>query len=58
MEVRGAFPEVFDFVRRLENLEAPIWVEELSLEPTSENSKVLQCELKMAVFAARNNISD
>ena len=58
MEVRGAFPQVFDFVRRLEDLEAPIWVEEVSLEPVSENSEDLQCELKMAVLAARTDISD
>ena len=58
MEVQGAFPQVFDFVRRLEGLEAPIWVEEVNLEPVSENSEDLQCELKMAVFAARTDISD
>jgi Tfp pilus assembly protein PilO len=58
MEVQGAFAQVFDFVRRLESLEAPIWVEEVSLEPVSENSEDLQCELKMAIFAARTDISD
>jgi len=58
MEVQGPFERVFDFVRRLETLEAPIWVEEMSLEPKSEASEDLQCELKMAVFAARTDISD
>jgi Tfp pilus assembly protein PilO len=58
MEIQGAFNQVFDFVRCLESLEAPIWVEELTLEPASENSEKLQCELKMAVFAVRTDNSD
>jgi hypothetical protein len=49
---------VFDFVGRLEAFPFPLWIEELQLEPVGENGQILQCELNMAVFAARKKDSD
>jgi Tfp pilus assembly protein PilO len=58
MEVQGPFSKIFDFVHRLETLEASLWVRELSVERASENSEDLKCELKMAIFAARTDNSN
>lgn len=58
MGVEGEFAEAFEFVRKLEELETPLWVEELHMEAVSENREDLQCELKMVVFAAHAGNSD
>jgi Tfp pilus assembly protein PilO len=58
MEIEGTFAGVFQFSSRLERLAAPVWLEEINIEPRSEDRENLQCEIKMAVFAARTENSD
>ena len=58
MALEGSFSQIYGFLARLESLEPDFWVDRLELEPVSANSGRLRCELRLALFAARREISD
>jgi Tfp pilus assembly protein PilO len=54
----GSLPELFEFVKALEAMPAPLWVEEVRLSPRGETRQDLQCDLKLAIFADKSELSD
>lgn len=53
----GDYGQVFDFIARLESLDADCWIEALQIDPLA-GSQRLRCELKLALFAGRPDNSD
>jgi Tfp pilus assembly protein PilO len=58
MACEGTFVQAFDFLTRLESLEADFWVTGLHIERVNAESPRLRCELSLAFFADRPKISD
>jgi len=54
----GSFAEVFEFVRKIEEMPQTVWIRHLSMESAGENSEALQCEIALAIFAGNTEISD
>jgi Tfp pilus assembly protein PilO len=54
----GSFEEVFELLRGIESLPQAVWIEELRIGRKPGNEEELQCELKLAVFAGKPEISD
>jgi hypothetical protein len=48
---RGTLAGTLDLLSRLERLHNRIWIDELTLEPSSQNSELVQCEMVVVVFA-------
>lgn len=51
--VTGGFPQVHAWVRRVESLDAAIWVDSVRLNAAGGNGANLECEVKIVVFADR-----
>ncbi|MCI0358695.1 MAG: type 4a pilus biogenesis protein PilO [Planctomycetaceae bacterium] len=55
---QGAFAQVFDFVRRLEQLPATIWIGELRLNNDQPGGLSLRGELNVTIFVDRADSAD
>ncbi len=55
---RGTFGQVASMLAQLERLPDLIWVDELRLTSQRENSKAVDCQLKLIVFAGNSENSD
>jgi Tfp pilus assembly protein PilO len=58
MALEGSFHQIFDFVHRIETLDAVVWIEGLRIEPLAADPRRVRCELKLALFAGAREISD
>jgi len=58
MACTGSFGQVCQFLQALEGQKETIWIESLKIERSGEDSKDVQCELTMAIFADNPNNSD
>jgi Tfp pilus assembly protein PilO len=58
LSTAGTNAEICALVCGLERLPAPMWIEELHLEGPREGGQDVQCDLKLAVFAASSDNSD
>ncbi|HTN74867.1 MAG TPA: type 4a pilus biogenesis protein PilO [Pirellulaceae bacterium] len=54
----GSFAQLFTFLSNLESLEPDFWITELKFEPVVQGVNRLRCELNLAFFADRREISD
>jgi Tfp pilus assembly protein PilO len=54
----GSFPQICDFLMRLEKINQRIWVEDFNLEKEGEKGDGLKCELNLAIFAGNSEKSD
>jgi Tfp pilus assembly protein PilO len=54
----GSFPQIFALVQGLEQLPQAIWIEELRIEKKRAEGDELNCQLKLAAFSDKSNISD
>jgi hypothetical protein len=54
----GSFEQACRFLRALEGLEETVWVEAVQMESFGEDSREVQCELSLAVFADNPDDSD
>lgn len=55
---QGSLPELFRFLRELETLPVPLWVEHVRLEALGDDRQSLQCDLNVAIFADKSDFSD
>lgn len=55
---RGSYAQVHKFLSHLENLPEAIWVDRVGLEVISQDSKYIQAEIKLVVFADNPDNSD
>lgn len=58
MALEGTFSQIYSFLARLESLEPDFWIDSLEIEPVSSESGRLRCELRLALFAGRPEISN
>jgi hypothetical protein len=58
MHFRGDFAQVFDFLARLEQLPAPVWIREVRLGTGEAAARTLQGELTLTIFVDRADYSD
>jgi Tfp pilus assembly protein PilO len=54
----GQFAQVFDFVRRLEQLPQTLWIRDLRMSRNEANSESLQAELTLTIFSDRSGNAD
>jgi Tfp pilus assembly protein PilO len=54
----GAFPQAFDFVRRLEDMPATMWIGELRLNNDQPSGAALRGELNLTIFVDRADSTD
>lgn len=54
----GSFEQVFELLRGIEALPQSVWIDDLRIERKQESGDDLQCELKLAVFAGKSDVSD
>lgn len=52
------FEQAFQLLRSLEGLPQSIWVDSVRIERKTANGENVQCELKLAVFVDKSEISD
>jgi Tfp pilus assembly protein PilO len=58
IECRGRFDQVFDLVRRLEQMPQDVWISDLQLSASGEDGQTVQAELVLTIFADNSEISD
>lgn len=58
INLSGQFPQVFDFVRRIESLPQTIWIRDLRIARSSGDSETLQIELSLTIFSDRTQNAD
>jgi Tfp pilus assembly protein PilO len=58
MACEGSFDQIFELIKRLEALPVDFWITSLRIEPVTAGSPRLRCELTLAFFAGRREISD
>lgn len=58
LEWQGSFPQVFEFIRHLEQLPPTIWVRQLHLTASDAGSETLQGALTLTIFVDRADNSD
>jgi len=56
--VGGSFDQLFEFVHALEQMPFTVWVDRIQLQPVSQNSEQLTCEISLAVFTDNPGLSD
>lgn len=54
----GQFAQIFDFVRRLEQLPQTIWIRDMRMARGDGESESLQAELTLTIFSDRSEIAD
>ena len=54
----GEFEQIFEMLRGIEALPQSVWIDDLKIERKQANDEGLQCELKLAVFAGKSEISN
>ncbi len=55
---QGSFDQMFALVRSIEGLPQSVWIDDLRIERKVGDGEDLQCEIKLAVFAGKSEISD
>ncbi len=58
MACEGNFVQLFNLLTNLEALAPDFWITDLKVEPVSAQSERLRCELSLAFFAGKREISD
>jgi Tfp pilus assembly protein PilO len=58
MACRGSFAQIFNLLQGIERLPQAIWVEELRIESKGVEADELTCQIKLAAFADKTDISD
>ena len=58
MALEGSFDQIFAFLRQVEAIDVDFWITTLQVEPVTAGSPRLRCELHLAFFAGRREISD
>jgi hypothetical protein len=58
IHLQGSFPQVFDFLRRVEELPATIWVPSLRLTADERGGSTLRGELNLTIFVDRKDSAD
>lgn len=58
IHLQGSFPQVFDFIRRIEELPATIWVPSLRLTADERGGSTLRGELNLTIFVDRKDSTD
>ena len=58
LQFQGQFAQLFDFVRRLEQLPGTIWVSNLRLTSDGQTGKTLRGELTLTIFIDRTDYAD
>jgi Tfp pilus assembly protein PilO len=54
----GSLEQIFDLLRGIESLPQSVWIEDLKIGRKQGSGDDLQCEIKLAVFAGKSEISD
>ena len=57
VESESTFAQLFDFLNKLERLPAPLWVTEMEIETSREDSEKLRCQITLTVFADNRDSS-
>ncbi len=55
---QGTFADSFDFIRRLESLPLPLWIQNLHLSQTGEAAGLIRTEMTLTIFANSPDYSD
>ena len=58
IQFHATFAAVFEFVRRIEAMPGTIWIRNLRVESTGENSNALRGELTLTIFVDRADYSN
>ncbi|MBI1901785.1 MAG: type 4a pilus biogenesis protein PilO [Planctomycetia bacterium] len=58
VSVEGTLEQLADVLSKLEALPTTVWIEELKVLRSREDGETLACELKLAIFADKSNVSD
>ncbi|MEX2175604.1 MAG: type 4a pilus biogenesis protein PilO [Pirellulaceae bacterium] len=58
VHLRGTFAQVFDFVRRVEQLPGTIWIPSIRFASEAEADSTLRCEMKLTIFVDRIDSAD
>jgi Tfp pilus assembly protein PilO len=58
LALEGSFSQVFDFLSRIESLDAEFWINRLQLDPVPATKGRLRCELQLVLFAGQPKDSD
>jgi len=54
----GTFPQFFDFLRRLEELPATVWLPSVRISADQQNGSTLRGELNLTIFVDRTDSAD
>jgi hypothetical protein len=54
----GTFKQVFDFIRRVEELPATVWLPSLRVSADQQNGSTLRGELNLTIFVDRTDSAD
>lgn len=55
---RGTFAQVQTLIAGVERMPQRIWIEQMKVESNSQNAELIECELKLAIFADKFEISN
>lgn len=55
---QGSFADSFDFIRRIESLPLPLWIQNLHLTQTGEAAGSVRTEMTLTIFANSSDYSD
>jgi Tfp pilus assembly protein PilO len=58
MRLSGTSGQIYEFLRRLDEMTAPIWVDRLRMAVSSKNGEAMQAEVSMVVFVDNSENSD
>ena len=53
----GSFPQIYEFLRKLEAMSPVVWVSSLKLDKGDANRENVTCELTLEVLADNSDIS-
>jgi len=55
---RGRYDEVYALINSIERVPQRIWIEEATIEKSRQDAELVECELKLAIFADKFEISN
>jgi len=58
LAVTGSFTQVFSLLNGIETLSEPIWIDDVKMEATREDTDSVECQLKLVMFASKSEDSD
>lgn len=58
VDIQGSFANSFEFIRRLETLPHPLWIQNLKLTQSGETKGLVRTEMTLTIFANSHDYSD